>query len=286
MLAASGLKRFHGLLLLLPLLVTGCVATTPASVAPRIGVQLWSVKDEIQRDFDGTLAKLAALGFEGVEFAGEFGRYRSDPARLRAFLGEHGLRCIGAHVGLDQLDAKNFAATTSFYHTVGCNDLIVPFDNRGVSAAGMVLVAGDVSQLSARLRPLGMRTGYHNHAQEMAGPDGQTGWDLFARATPASVILQQDIGWTNAAGKDPVALIRRYPGRSVSLHYKAKFAPGTSGTPLIGQDRTDWGAVTQAARSVGGTSWLIVEQEEYPNGMGQIEAVSASLQGLRAALAK
>lgn len=278
------MKRSILMLVLAMAGIAGAGGATASPLAPRIGVQLWSVKDEIRQDFEGTLGKLAALGFQGVEFAGEFGRFGDDPAGLRAVLDKAGLRCASAHVSLAQL-SEAFEKTTRFYQALGCTDLIVPWEPRALTAGGSAQVAAELGALAARLAPLGMRTGYHNHAQEMTGADGQTPWDILARGTPKNVILQQDVGWTRFAGKDPVAYIRRYPGRSVSLHYKAKFAPGASGTPIIGQDRTDWAELTAAASSVGGTTWLIVEQEEYPNGMGQVEAVGASLRGLRAALA-
>jgi sugar phosphate isomerase/epimerase len=275
------------LLLAISLLGAGCASTpTPAATeGPRIGVQLWSVKDEIKQDFEGTLKKLAALGIEGVEFAGDFGRYGEDPALLRAFLDKQGLRCTSAHVGLDKFRSAAFEKTTTFYKALGCNDLIVPWEERALTTAGSPQVAAELSALSAKLAAIGMRTGYHNHAEEMTGPDTRTPWDILARGTPQNTILQQDVGWTTFAGKDPIALVKRYPGRTISMHYKAKFAPGTSGTPIIGQDRTDWVGLTAAAKSVGGTLWLIVEQEEYPNGMGQVESVAASLRGLQAVLA-
>ncbi|PWF39072.1 sugar phosphate isomerase/epimerase [Massilia glaciei] len=276
----------HPVLLLACLLGVGCASAPAVPEAPRYGVQLWSVKDEIKTDFEGTLTRLAKLGFEGVEFAGHFGRFGNDPAGLKAFLDKSGLRCTSAHVGLDLFAPAKFYATTRFYKTLGCMDLIVPADRRAFTAAGSPQVARELAALSAKLAPLGMRTGYHNHAEEMAGAVGETPWDILARGTPQDAILQQDVGWTTQAGKDPVAYVRRYPGRSISMHYKAKFAPGTSGTPIIGQDRTDWVGLTLAARSVGGTVWMIVEQEEYPNGMGQVESVAASLRGLKAELAK
>ncbi len=277
-------KRY-ALVLALSALAAGCATTAPATEAPRIGVQLWSVKDEIKKDFEGTLTKLAGLGFQGVEFAGEFGAYGQNPAGLRAFLDKSGLRCTSAHVGLAQLSAANFDKTTNFYKVLGCTDLIVPSDKRAVKVETSPQVALDLSALSTRLAALGMRTGYHNHSEEMTGAEGRTPWDILATGTPHGVILQQDVGWTTAAGKDAVAFVKRYPGRTISMHYKAKFGPGKSGTPIIGQDLTDWVGLTAAARSVGGTRWLIVEQEEYPNGMGQVEAVGASLRGLQAVLA-
>ncbi len=266
-------------------LLLAAATTHAAPAAPRLGVQLWSVKDEIRQDFKGTLAKIGQLAFQGVEFAGEFGPYKDDPGGLKAFLDGQGLRCAGAHLGFDALADARFEATTAFYKTLGCTNLIIAMDKRGASTAGSAAMSKELTALSARLAGKGMRIGYHNHAEEFAGKVGETPWDVIARGTPAAAILQQDVGWTTYAGKDPAAYVRRYPGRTVSTHYKAKFAAGTSGTPIIGQDRTDWAGLTRAVRQEGGTDWIIIEQEEYPNGMGQLEAVAASLKGLQAVLA-
>jgi sugar phosphate isomerase/epimerase len=265
-----------------------------APLAPRIGVQLWSVKDDLKQDFEGTLRKLAAMGFQGVEFAGEFGRFAHDPAGLRAFLDKHGLQCAGAHLDFAALSDARFAQTTAFYQAAGCRNLVIAADKRGASVEGAAAIAQDMSALSKKLEPLGMRIGYHNHDQEMRGPDGSTPWDTIAGRTPREAILQQDIGWTVFAGKDPVALVKRYPGRTLTSHFKAKlpetvqgkpgikpgFKPGFK--PIIGQDRTDWPAVYAAARGEGGAEWIVLEQEEYPDGMRPLEAVAASLHGLRA----
>ncbi len=279
------LKQF-ALVLAVALLGTGCASTIgKVPDEPRIGVQLWSVRDEVKKDFDGTLTKLAGLGFQGVEFWGYMGKYGENPAGLRAFLDKSALRCISAHVYLSELVPASFDKTTAFYKTLGCTDLIIGWDQRAYTMEGSPVVAAELSALSGRLAAVGMRIGYHNHDKEMVGAEGQTPWDVLAKGTPHNVILQQDVGWTSFAGKDPVAILKRYPGRSVSMHYKAKFAQGTSGIPLIGQDRTDWAALTAAAKSVGGTQWLIVELDDPPNRMGQVEAVAASLRGLRSALA-
>lgn len=264
----------------------GATTTAHAATSPQLGVQLWSVKDEIKLDFEGTLSKLAGLGFKGVEFAGEFGNYKADPAGLHAFMQKTGLQCAGAHMHVDKLDAANFDATTAFYKTVGCNRLIISMDKRGASKEGSAELAKELSALTAKLAAKGMTLGYHNHEQEMLGAQGQTNWDLLANNTPKEFVLQQDVGWTTYAGKDPVDYVKKYPGRTVTTHYKAKFAKGTSGTSIIGQDRTDWAGLTKAVRSVGGTQWIIIEQEEYPNGMGQLETVAASMRGLQGVLAK
>jgi hypothetical protein len=200
---------------LLALLLSSSLAHA-AGPAPRIGVQLWSVKDDLKQDFDGTLATLAGMGFEGVEFAGEFGRFAHDPAGRRALLDKRKLQCAGAHLDFAALTNDRFSQTTAFYQAVGCRKLIIAWDKRGASLEGAAAIARELAALSSKLQPLGMRIGYHNHAQEMAGPVGQAPWDAIASGTPHEAILQQDIGWTVFAGKDPVALIKRYPSAPTS----------------------------------------------------------------------
>ena len=257
-----------------------------AATAPKIGIQLWSVKDEIKADFEGTLTKVAAAGFEGVEFAGVFGRFADDAPGLKAFMEKTNLKCAGAHVHFEDLAPEKIDATAAFYKTLGCRNLVISMDKRGASAAESADMAKQLTGLAAKLKPLGMRTGYHNHAQEMVGEFGKTPWDVIAKNTPKESVMQQDVGWTTVAGKDPVAYVKKYPGRTYSTHFKAKFGPGETGTPIIGMDRTDWAGLSKVVRSVGGTEWIIVEQEEYPNGMGQLESATASLKGLQAVLAK
>jgi sugar phosphate isomerase/epimerase len=257
-----------------------------ASTDPRVGLQLWSVKDEIKQDFEGTMTKIGQLGFQGVEFAGEFGPYKDNPTGLKAFMDKHHLQCAGAHMHFDQLEGANFETTTAFYKTLGCSNLVISMDKRGASTEQSAQMSKELTELSTKLAAKGMRIGYHNHAQEMAGPVGKTPWDVIAHGTPHAAIMQQDVGWTTYAGKDPVAYTKTYPGRTRTTHFKAKLVQGaTDGTPIIGQDKTDWVALTRAVRQVGGTEWIIIEQEEYPNGMGQLETVAASMKGLQAVLA-
>ena len=100
------------------------------------------------------------------------------------------------------------------------------------------------------------------------------------------MILQQDVGWTEVAGKDPIDFIKAYPGRTITTHYKAA-APeeGNKENPIIGKDTTDWEALIVANRTVGGTLWLVVEQEVYPEGMTPMQSVEASLKGLQKVIA-
>lgn len=271
------------LALLLALFGIPALAAMPQT-APLLALQLWSVKDEIRRDFDGMLGRIAKAGFQGVEFAGQFGPYRGNPAGLKAVLDKNGLQCAGAHVMLPQLAEQHFVATTDFYRTLGCANLVVSVDPRGATMARSAELASDLAALSAKLATLGMRIGYHNHAPEMFGPVGGTPWDVIAQNTPREMILQQDVGWTLSAGKDPAEYVRRYPGRTITTHFKAKPTADPTSVPIIGKDRADWTELLRAVRETGGTQWIIVEQEDYPDGMGQLESAQASLEGLKASM--
>ncbi|RYY04661.1 MAG: sugar phosphate isomerase/epimerase [Gammaproteobacteria bacterium] len=257
-----------------------------APTQPKLSVQLWSIKDDVNKDFEGTLKQLKAYGFQGVEFAGSFGKYADDAKGLKAFLDKTGLKASAAHVPFDKLSPENFDKTVAFYKAIDCNMLIIPFDKRANTAEGALEIAKELSAIEAKLAPLGIHTGYHNHKQEMLNTGDTTPWDVIAKNTPASVVLQQDVGWTEVAGKDPVDIIKHYPGRTITTHYKAA-APdeGNKEDPIIGKDTTDWKTLIVANRTIGGTLWLTVEQEVYPAGLTPMQSVEASLKGLQKQIA-
>lgn len=257
-----------------------------APTNPQLSVQLWSVKDDVAADFEGTLSKLKAMGFQGVEFAGNFGKYGNDPKGLKAFLDKLGLKASAAHVPMDTLKS-NLKATAEFYKAIGCDYLIVPMDKRAFTPEGAKEVAADLKLVQEQLAPYGLRTGYHNHKPEMLGELGKTTWEILGNNTPNEVILQQDVGWSEVAGKNPVDIIKLFPGRTITTHYKAA-APdeGNKENPIIGLDTTDWKSIIKANRAVGGTLWLVVEQEVYPNGMTPMQSVEASLKGLQKQIAE
>ena len=254
--------------------------------SPQLSVQLWSIKDEVAADFEGTLKKLKAMGFQGVEFAGNFGPYANDPKGLKAFMDKVGLKASGAHVHFDKLSPENFEATVAFYKAIDCKYLIIPMDRRAFTAEGAKEVAADLEAIQKKLDQHGMHTGYHNHKPEMLGEMGKTPWDVIGKGTQQAVILQQDVGWSEVAGKDPVDFVKAYPGRTITTHYKAAAPePGNKENAIIGQDTTDWKALIEANKTVGGTLWFVVEQEVYPEGMTPIQSVEASLKGLQKIIA-
>jgi sugar phosphate isomerase/epimerase len=260
-------------------------ATKPA--LPQLSVQLWSVKDQVKQDIDATLAKISEMGFAGVEFAGEFGPYADDPAALKQKLASLNLKPSGAHVQIEVLSPASFEKTVAFYKELGVETLIIPWDERAWSPTGIDTVVNYLTEFSVKLSPHGMKIGFHNHDQEFNDYKGSTYWDYMAKNTPESVVMQQDVGWTTYAGKDPVEYVNRYPGRTLTTHYKVRLPEGTENKlPIIGQDTIDWLPLLTANAAVGGTKWIVIEQEEYPNGLTPLQAVKESLDGLKAVIAR
>ncbi|PKI17175.1 sugar phosphate isomerase/epimerase [Colwellia sp. 12G3] len=248
---------------------------------PQLSVQLWSVKDVISEDFEGTLKVLADMGFEGVEFAGEFGSYANDVKGLKNFLDSINLKASGAHVSFEQLNPSNFDKTVAFYQQLNLDTLIIGWDERAWHPEGIKAVVKLLNQLDKKLAPYNIKTGFHNHNHEFNDFQGTTYWDYLAMNTADSVVLQQDVGWTTYTGKDAVEYVNKYPNRTLTTHYKVRIPEGVKGKlPIIGQDTIDWLNLLKANINVGGTKWIVVEQEEYPNGLSSLDAVALSKKGL------
>lgn len=256
-------------------------ASLQAKALPKISVQLWSVNEDIKKDFKGTLSALAQMGFTGVEFAGYFGPYADDPQGLKAYLSELGLAVSGAHVGLRHLTPQVFDKTVAFYQALGTPMLIVPNGKRAYDPEKINDFIADLNAIAQKLEGSQIGFGFHNHARELAPYKDTTFWDHIADSTSQQFILQLDVGWATYAGVDAAQLVRKYPGRTLTTHYKAKYNDEVQGKqPFIGQDITNWQAVIRANIDVGGTQWLVVEQEEYPDNISQLQAVKRSKIGL------
>jgi sugar phosphate isomerase/epimerase len=256
----------------------------PALAAARIPValQLYSVRGDCKQDFDAALGLVAAMGFEGVEFAGYYG-YATNAAGLAAKLKSLKLKAAGTHVRMDQLRGDALKATIDFHQAIGCRFLVVPGDPAFTDPEKSKALADEMNAVAATLKPLGMATGYHNHVNEFKKDGDKTFWDLFAERTTKDVILQQDCGWAMAAGQDPAANIRKYPGRTRTTHFKPTVREGDAGKKAIfGQDSVDWKPVYEACQSVGGTEWIVIEQEVYPDGKSPMDATRESLAGFKA----
>jgi sugar phosphate isomerase/epimerase len=285
--SSPGMSRrsFLGIAGALPFAWTAARAL-PASAAARIPValQLYSVRGDCKQNFDAALEQVAAMGFEGVEFAGYY-NYATDAAGLAAKLKALKLKAAGTHVRMDQLRGDALKSTIAFHQAIGCRFLVVPGDPAFTDPEKSKTLADEFNAIAATLKPLGMATGYHNHVNEFKKDGDKTFWDLFAERTTKDIILQQDCGWTMAAGYDPAEYIRKYPGRTKTTHFKPTVREGETGKKAIfGQDSVDWKSVYSACMTAGGTEWIVLEQEVYPDGKSPMDCTRESFAGLKALL--
>ncbi len=249
-----------------------------------IAVQLYSVRGDCKRDFDAALEQVAAMGFQGVEFAGYY-NYEGKPGELRIRLDELKLKIAGTHISAGLFRDEAIQATIDFHEAIGCRFLIVPGDPAFTDPERSKALAELFNKTAALLKPRGMACGFHNHTAEFRKDGDKTYWDLFAERTTGDVILQQDCGWTAAAGFDPVEYVNKYPGRTKSVHFKPTVVSlekeNKERKAILGQDSVNWAAVYTACSKVGGTEWIVVEQETYPDGKPAMECTAASLAGLK-----
>jgi sugar phosphate isomerase/epimerase len=229
-----------------------------------VGLQLYTVGGDLRKDASATLAKVAQLGYKGVEFAG----YPSQDAKtVRKMLDDNGLKCCGSHVGINTLQGDNYAKSVEFAKTIGNTRLIAPSlfrkfsDDPDKDKKTIEDMADAMSEIAERLKPEGLRTGFHCHPGEFKKIGDSTVWDIFFSRAKKDVIMQCDLGHMGSAGVDPVVYLNKFPGRASSVHVKpsAKNKPGG----LVGDsdDNLKWPEIFKACESVGGTEWYIVEYD-------------------------
>ena len=241
-----------------------------------IAVQLYSVRKDFQNDPAGTIAGVAKMGYEGVEFAG----YADKSAQeLRKMIDDAGLKCCGTHIGIQTLLGDEFKKTVEFNQILGNPFLIVPGlpGEYTATRAAWQKTAQIFNEIADQLAPLGMKTGYHNHHTEFAMLDGEAPWDTFFGNTKAEVVMQFDVGNAVHGGGDAVTYLRRYPYRADTVHVKEYCKANESA--LIGEGDVDWAQVFAACEEVGNTKWYIVEYEH--ESQPAMESVDKCLKNLR-----
>ncbi|RYG33270.1 sugar phosphate isomerase/epimerase [bacterium] len=239
-----------------------------------IAVQLYSVRDEAARDLFGTLEKVAAMGYKGVEFAGYHGHSAAD---IRAKLHELGLKCEGTHTGIDLLSDDKIEQTIADHKTLGTEWVIIPWlpgEKRNTPAAAKA-TADELTALTEKLRAEGLRLGFHAHSDDMhALESDDSAYYILGKNTPKDFILQYDTSNGMEGGADPVQPIVDFPNRNASVHLKE------TGGNVIGQGEVPWERVFEAAENGGGVEWYVVEHESG-QGTEALDAVAACLEALK-----
>lgn len=241
-----------------------------------IALQLYSVREEAAKNLSAVLQAVAKMGYAGVEFAGYYGHSAQD---VRKMLDDNGLICCGGHLGLDTLLGDALPATVEYQQTLGNEFLIVPgfASQRTNSRAAWLKTAHIMNDIAARLKPLGLWTGYHNHHTEFIPMEGELPWDTFFGNTVSDVVMQFDTGNAMHGGAEAGPFLRKYPGRALTVHLKEHSS--TNDKALIGEGEVKWPEIFELCETVGSTRWYIVEQESYA--YPPLECVDRCLQNLR-----
>lgn len=239
-----------------------------------VAVQLYSVRQLCAADLPGTIAGVAKVGYKGVEFAGY---YKRSAQELRKMLDDNGLKCCGTHIGIDTLVGDNLARTIDFNKTIGNRNLVVPGlpEKYRSSADAWRETAKLFTELAAKVKSQGMRVGYHNHDAEFRTLDGQIPWDVFCSNSSKDVLTQLDFGHVVHGGGDPVAALKKYPGRAKTVHVTDYSTSQKKGV-LLGDGDVNWNQILDVCEKTAGTEWYIIEEES--SGLPGLEGIDQSLQ--------
>jgi len=224
-----------------------------------IALQLYSIKDEIEKNFELSLRRVAKIGYSGVEFAG-YGGLTS--LKLKALLDELGLKVCGSHVSLDEL-TNNIDNVIEYNLEIGNPYIICPYAlyNDKVDFEKM---AEKLNALAKKCSEKGVLLGYHNHGHEFQKFEGEYGLDIIYRETDAKLVKAEiDTYWVKYAGLDPVEYIKKHAGRCDLIHIKdMEIIDGEKRSTEVGNGIMDIKSIIEEAEKQG-AKWLIVEQEFF-----------------------
>lgn len=240
----------------------------PAFAAKRIpvGIELYSVRDELAKDLPGTVRAVAKMGYEVVEFFSPYYQWTPEYAKeVRKLLDDLKIKCLSTHNGANAFTPEGLGKAIELNQILGSKTIVMASAGRVQGIDGWKGVAEKLTAAQEKLKPLGMHAGFHNHKMEFMPIDGKRPMEVLAANTPKDVTLQLDVGTCVEAGVDPIAWIKANPGRIRSLHckdwaagdekenkgYKVLFAEGAS----------PWKKIFEAAEKTGGVEFYLIEQE-------------------------
>ena len=188
-----------------------------AGTKPPLGLQLWSVRNQLAKDVPGTLKQVKAWGFDEVESFGKFG------AEIAGELKSAGLKVRAMHIGYDRLQG-DLPGVLKDADAVGAGTIVNPYlphkQKPQASREEILAAAGAFAKWAKQCKAAGKRFGYHIHGQEFGKATEGTLFDVLAKESGPDVGFEADVYWVTAGGADPVALMNRYPGRFWFTHLK------------------------------------------------------------------
>ncbi len=267
-------------------------------------LQLYSVRGDMEADFAGTLRKVKEMGYDGVEFAGLFGKSGEE---VKALLEETGLTAVSAHVPYyDMADDPEEALAP--YLAIGCPYVAVPYltEERRPGTDGWEETVAGVRKIAEAAKKCGIGLLYHNHDFEFTKIGDAYALDVLYDTIPADLLQTElDTCWVSVGGEDPAAYLRKYAGRAPIVHLKDFFRSGKGGGRLyallgmedeaapeegsgdgafefrpVGYGMQDFEGILAACGDAG-AEWIVVEQDEPSMGKTAMECARMSIEYLR-----
>jgi len=245
------------------------------------GLELYSVREELKKDAEGTVRAVAQMGYQCVEFYAPYFEWsESQTKQMRKLLDDLGIRCFSTHNDSSYLGAEKISRARDMNLILGSKYIVMASSDPKPGLDGWKAVADALNAAADQLESSGLKAGYHNHRREFIPVENQRPIEILAKNTKPSIMLQLDVGTCLEAGSDPVAWIRSNPGRIRSLHLKdCSPEPAKGYKVLFGEGAAEWKNIFEAAESAGGVEYYLIEQEG--SRYSELETARRCLQSFR-----
>jgi sugar phosphate isomerase/epimerase len=227
-----------------------------------VGLELYSVRDELAKDLFGTVRAVAKMGYEVVEFYSPYQSWTPAYAKdVRKLLDDLKIKCLSTHNSRNGLEGDGLKKAIELNQILGSKTIVMAYSG-AQTVSEWKQVAETLATASQALKPLKMRAGYHNHQVEFIETNGFRPMPFLAANTPKDMTLQFDVGTCVEAGFDTLAWIKANPGRIRSLHLKDwGKGEGRGYKVLFNEGDAPWAPLLDIAQSKGGAEYVLIEQE-------------------------
>ncbi len=250
---------------------SAAAAPSLAFAAPKpkipVGLEMYSVRNELKQDLMGTIKAVAKMGYQGMEFYAPYFSWTIDQTKeVRKLLDDLGVKCFSTHNSPNSFTAEGLAKAIELNQILGSRFVVMASAGKVEGIDGWKKVAESLEASVSKLKAVGMLPGYHNHQLEFKPLDGkQRPIEVIAANTSKDVVLQLDVGTCVETGYDPVAWIKQNPGRIKSMHCK-EWSKEKGYKALFNEGSAPWVEIFKAAERSGGIEFYLIEQEgsEFP----------------------
>ena len=246
--------------------LAAAAAAAPLALAAKkskipVGLELYSVRNELTKDLMGTVTAVGKMGYQGVEFYSPYFAWKVDQAKeMRKLLDDLGMKCLSTHNGANAFTPEGLNHAIELNTILGSRFVVMASAGRVQGLDGWKKVGETLESAVAKLKPAGMLPGFHNHQLEFRLLDGKRPLEVIAANSSKDVVLQLDVGTCVEVGVDPMGWIKQNAGRIKSIHCK-DWSKEKGYKALFNEGASPWAEIFKTAEKVGGVEHYLIEQE-------------------------